>query len=121
MDMQALKEQINKLDPQTHKALRDVLTAEYNRLAGEKDQVKSEAQAVPDPFAEMFKKAVDELNRRYIEGTIDYIRKHHPDLYQTTNEVESRLNEVRKAGLQGEAGIEKFRKTLEVPASVVRN
>jgi len=113
MDMQALKEQINKLDPQAHKALRDVLTAEYNRLAGEKGQVKSEAQVLPDPFAEMFKKAVDELNRRYIEGTIDYIRKHHPELYQKTNEAEDRLNEVWKAGLQGKAGIEEFRRTLK--------
>jgi hypothetical protein len=31
MDMQALKEQIDKLDPQAHKALRDVLTA-YDTL-----------------------------------------------------------------------------------------
>lgn len=113
MDMQALKEKIEKLDPQAHKALRDVLTAEYNRLAGEKGQMKSETQALPDPFAEMFKKAVDELNRRYIEGTIDYIRKHHPDLYRKTNDAEDRLNEVWKAGLQGKAGIEKFRKTLK--------
>ncbi len=41
MDMQTLKEKIYKLDPQAHKALRDVLTAEYNRLTGEKGQVKS--------------------------------------------------------------------------------
>jgi hypothetical protein len=113
MDMQTLKEKIDKLDPQAHKALRDVLTAEYNRLAGGKGQVKSEAQVVPDPFAEMFKKAVDELNRRYIEGTIDYIRKRHPDLYQKTNDAEDRLNEVWKAGLQGKAGIKKFRQTLK--------
>lgn len=113
MDIQALKEQIDKLDPQAHKALRDVLTAEYNRLTGEKGQMKSETQALPDPFAEMFKKAVDELNRRYIEGTIDYIRKHHPDLYQKTNDAEDRLNEVWKAGLQGKAGIEEFRETLK--------
>ncbi len=113
MDMRALKEQIDKLDPQAHKALRDALTAEYRRLAGEKGGEKPQGQAVSDPFAEMFKKAVDELNRRYIEGTIDYIRKHHPDLYQKTNQAEDRLNEVWKAGLQGKAGIEEFRKTLK--------
>jgi len=111
MDIQTLKEKIDKLDPKTHKALRDALTAEYNRLAGGKDQVKSEA--VPDPFAEMFQKAVDEFNRRYVEGTIDYIRKRHPDLYQKMNEAEDRLNEVWKAGRQGKAGIEEFRKTLK--------
>jgi len=113
MDMQALKEQIDKLDPQAHKALRDVLTAEYNRLTAEKGREKSQTEQPFDPFAEMFKKAVDELNRRYIEGTIDYIRKHHPDLYQKTNEAEDRLNEIWKAGLQGKAGIGEFRKTLK--------
>jgi hypothetical protein len=113
MDMQTLKEKIDKLDPQAHKALRDVLTAKYNRIAREKGQVMSEAQVVPDPFAEMFKKALAELSRRYIEGTIDYIRKRHPDLYQKTNDAEDRLNETWKAGLQGKAGIEEFRKTLK--------
>lgn len=111
--MRALKEQIDKLDPQSHKALRDALIAEYNHLAGKKEGTKPQGQAVSDPFAEMFKKAVDELNRRYIEGTIDYIRKQHPDLYQETNETEDRLNEVWKAGIQGKAGIEEFRKTLK--------
>ena len=113
MDRQALKEQIDKLDPQAHKALRDALTAEYNRLAGEKGEANPKAEQVPDPFAEMFKNAVDELNRRYIEGTINYIRKHHPDLYQKTNEAEDRLNEGWKVGLQGKVGIEEFRKILK--------
>jgi len=36
MNIQTLKEKIDKLDPQAHKALRDFLTAEYNRLAGER-------------------------------------------------------------------------------------
>lgn len=113
MDRQALKEQIDKLDPQAHKALRDVLTAEYNRLAKDTGEAKPGAEQVPDPFAEMFKKAVDELNRRYIEGTIAYVRKRHPDLYQKTNEAEDRLNEGWKAGLQGRVGIEEFRKILK--------
>jgi hypothetical protein len=52
------------------------------------------AEQVSDPFAEMFKKAMDELKRRHIEGTIDYIEKHHPDLYKKTNEAEDGLNEV---------------------------
>jgi len=113
MDMQALKEQIDKLDPQTHKALREVLTAKYNRLAGEKGEAKPGAEQVPDPFADMFKNAVDKLNRQYIEGTINYIQKHHPDLYQKMNEAEDRLNECWKAGLQGMVVIEEFRKILK--------
>ena len=113
MDIQVLKAQIDNLDPQVHKALRDVLTAEYKRLAGEKGEAKPDAEQVSDPFAEMFKKAVDELNRLYIKGKMDYIRKHHPDLYQKTNEAEDRLNERWKACLQGKVDIEEFRKILK--------
>lgn len=113
MDMQALKEQIASLDPKTHKALRDALMAEYDRLTTEKREEKPQSDQAPDPFAEMFKKAVDELNRQYIEGTIDHIRKYHPELYRKTNDAEDILNEVWKAGLQGKAGIEEFRETLK--------
>jgi len=113
MDIQVLKAQIENLDPQAHKALRDVLTAEYDRLAEGKGEVKPQAEQTADPFAGMFKKAVDDLNRRYIKGTIDYVRKRHPDLYQKTNEAEDRLNEGWKAGLQGKIGIEEFRKILK--------
>lgn len=113
MDKQALKEQIASLDPKTHKALRDALVAEYDRLTTDQGEEKPQAEQAPDPFAEIFRKAVDELNRRYIEGTLDFIRKRHPDLYQKTNEAEDRLNEVWKAGLQGKAGIEAFRETLK--------
>ncbi|HUU29586.1 MAG TPA: hypothetical protein VM123_17425 [archaeon] len=112
MDIQALKEKIESLDPKAHKALRDVLTSEYNRLAGGKGKSKPQGETASDPFAEMFEKAADELNRRYIEGTLDYIRKNHPNLCQKTNEAEDRLNEVWKAGLQAKAGIEEFREVL---------
>lgn len=113
MDIQALKEKIESLDPKAHKALRDALTAEYNRLAGEKVKEELPAKPSPDPFAEMFRKAVDELNGRYIEGTIAHIRKHHPDLYRKSNEAEDRLNDAWKAGLQGKAEIEEFREVLK--------
>ena len=113
MDKHALKEQIASLGPKAHKVLRDALTAEYSRLTAEQAEEKPQAVQAPDPFAEMFKKAVDELNLRYIEGSIDYIRKRHPDLYQKTNEAEDRLNETWKAGLQGKASIEAFRETLK--------
>ena len=113
MDMQTLKEKIESLDPKDHKALRDALTAEYKRLVGEEGEAKPQTEPVSDPFAEMFKKAVDELNGRYIEGTIHYIRKHHPRLHQETKETEDRLNETWKAGLAGNAGIEEFRKILK--------
>ncbi|MEJ5377082.1 MAG: hypothetical protein WHX93_10930 [bacterium] len=113
MDKQALKEQIASLDPKTHKALKDALMTEYGRLAGEKGEARAQSKQTPDPFAEIFRKAVDELSRRYMDGTLDYIQKRHPDLYQKTNQAEDRLNEAWKAGLQEKAGIEEFREVLK--------
>ena len=113
MDIQALKEKIDSLDPKTHKALRDALVAEYNRLTGEKAIAKPHDHDNSDPFAEMFRKAMDEINRRYIAGTISYIRKRQPDLYQKAKDAEKRLNEVWKAGLEGMASIDSFREVLE--------
>lgn len=113
MDIQTFKEQMERLDPKTHKALKDALMVRYENLTSEKARIKSCKEQVSDPFAEMFEKAVDELNHRYIEGGIDYIRKSHPELYRKTNNAEERLNTVWKAGLQGKADIEEFRKILK--------
>ena len=112
MEIQILREKIKGLDSTAHKSLRDALTTKYKRLAGE-EGAKPPSEPTPDPFAEAFKRTVDEINTRYIDGTIDYIRKCHPDLYEKTNEAEDRLNEVWKAGLEGKAGIEEFREVLE--------
>jgi hypothetical protein len=60
----------------------------------------------------MFKKAANDLGERYIRGTSDYIRDHHPALRQKTEEADRRMNEVWAAGLQGKASIEEFRKVL---------
>ena len=38
--------------------------AEYDRLTADKGKEKPQAEQAPDPYAEMFRKAVDELNRR---------------------------------------------------------
>ncbi len=65
-----------------------------------------------DPFEVLFKKALGEISRRYIAGTIEYIREHHRSLYEQTEQAEDKLNEVWKAGLKGEATLEEFRGTL---------
>ncbi|MFC1715624.1 hypothetical protein ACFL6S_18285 [Candidatus Poribacteria bacterium] len=111
MDIQTLKDKIESLDPKTHKALRDALIAEYKRLTGE--IAATDPQDEPDLFSEMFGKAADEINRRYIAGTIGYIREHHTDLYQKTREAEDKLNEVWQAGLECEANIDEFRIVLK--------
>lgn len=113
MDMQVLKEKIESLDPKTHKALRDALIAELKNLTGEKREPKPQDEPAPDTFAEIFEKTVDELNRGYIEGTLVYIQKHHPKLNQKINDMEKRLDEIWKAGLQGTAGIEEFQEVLK--------
>ena len=113
MNIQAVKEKIESLDPVVHKALRDSLIAKYNHLSGEKGESMSQGGFNPDLFAGMFKKAIDEINRKYIAGTIGYIQKHHPDLYQKINTAEDRLNRIWKAGLDGKVDIEGFRKVLK--------
>jgi len=65
-----------------------------------------------DPFEVLFKKALGVISRRYRAGTIKYIREHHRSLYEQTEQEEDKLNEVWKAGLEGEATLEEFRRTL---------
>lgn len=107
MDIFMLKEKIKNLDPNIHKGLRDALTIGCSHLTGAE---KSPSPACP---AELFKKALDELNTRYIEGTIDYIRKHELELYNKINELEDRLNEVWLKGLQGKAELNEFEEVLK--------
>ena len=113
MEIQILKEKIESLDPTAHKSLRDALIARYKCLVGEEGEARPPSEPAPDPFAEAFEKTVDEINKRYIEGTDDCIRKFHPDLYQQIDDAENRLNEVWKAGLEGKAEIEEFRDVLK--------
>jgi len=65
-----------------------------------------------DPFEILFKKALDGISRRYRAGTIEYIREHHGSLYEQTDQVEDKLNEIWKAGLEGEVTLEEFRRAL---------
>lgn len=113
MDIQTLKETIENLDPKAHKSLIAALTEKYNRLIEKKYEIKPQAEAVSDPFSEMFRKVADELNRRYIEGTIPYITEHDPDLYQKINKALEKIDEILKEGPEGKAGIEEFQNALK--------
>lgn len=67
-----------------------------------------------DPFEALFKKAVTEINRRYVEEAIDDCTcDEHRELYEKTNGAEDRLNEVWKAGLEGKATLQEFREALK--------
>jgi hypothetical protein len=58
MNMQAMKEKIDSLDPKLHKALRDALTKQYNRLAGE----ARELQLQGEPALDLLEKREDRQN-----------------------------------------------------------
>lgn len=116
MNIQELKEKIESLDPKVHRSLIDALTKEYKRLIGSQDQINPlslQYDSTTDPFWEAFKKANHELNKHYIEGTLDHIRKRHPDLYQKINEVEARIDEIWESGLKGNTTLEEFKEVLE--------
>lgn len=65
------------------------------------------------PFEDLFKKAVDEINKRYPEGTLEHIKLNHRRLYDDIDRAEDRLNEVWKAGLNGGASLKEFREVLK--------
>ncbi|MFH0926827.1 MAG: hypothetical protein V1872_14550 [bacterium] len=114
MDIKELKSKIDNLDPNIHKGLRNVLIDEYNRRTGiKKDIPKIDTPPDSGCFAEIFNKAVDAINKRYIDGTFDYINKFKPDLYQEIKEADDNMNARWKEGLQGKSSIDDFREALK--------
>lgn len=112
MDIQTLRNRIERLDPSVHPALRKALAAEYKRRTGEDCLGISLPEDRRDPFEQAYREAAKDLGERYIRGTSDYIRAHHPELYRQTEEADRQMNETWTAGRQGEAGIEEFQKVL---------
>jgi len=66
-----------------------------------------------DKFEIMAKKATDEIEKRFINGTIDFIKEHVRSLYERINRTWERLDKVWIAGRNGNATIEEFREVLE--------
>jgi hypothetical protein len=112
MDLETLKERIENLDPLLHRALRDALLAEYHRRVGQAQVSEPRCRTGGDPFEDAFKKAANDIGERYVRGTDDYVREHHPDLYARTEEADKRMNELWTAGRQGKATIDQFREAL---------
>jgi len=112
MEILVLKEKIESLNPKVHSSLIRTLMVEYNRLISEGQASTSPPVVIEDPFTEMFEKAVQEINKHYIEEVVDHIETFHPELSQKTNEAEGELNEVWKRGLQGKATLEEFQEVL---------
>lgn len=112
MTIQTIKEQIEALDPEIHGSLRRALVIHFCPDKRQTNNRNAETDSRSDRLAEIFGKKVDELNKCLPDGTVPFIRKHHPDLYQRTNEIEFRLNEIWKRGLRGDATIGEFEDIL---------
>lgn len=112
MDIQTLRDRIERLDPDVHRALREALAAEYKRRTGEDCFGTPGIEDGPDPFEEAFRESARDLGERYLTGTSDYIRAHDPDLYCRTEDADRRMNEAWAEGRQGRTAIEEFRKVL---------
>ena len=109
MDTQTLRSKIEHLDPATHLALREALMAQYTKRIGESG---SGGRNALQAFDGMFKVIAGEIAERYVRGTSEYVRKHHPDLYRRTEDAHKRLDEVWRAGRMGSGGLCEFRAAL---------
>jgi hypothetical protein len=85
VDMQTLRQKIESLDPRAHKALREALSAEYNRLAGEEPEAKPESKPVPGSIKALMSMSLSEFE----QGTyVVKVRSHllGEDIYFVSNE-----------------------------------
>lgn len=74
---------------------------------------KGKIKPQEDPFEEMFKKAIAELNKRWVDGTFVYLQAHQPNLYQEINRAESKVDHVWLSGREGRATLDEFRGVLK--------
>jgi hypothetical protein len=112
MDIEILRDRIERLDPGVHGALREALAAEYKRRTGEDCFGMPGTNRGADPFEEAFRESARDLGERYIAGTSDYVRMHDPELYQQTEDADRRMNAAWIEGRHGRATIEEFRRVL---------
>jgi len=70
-------------------------------------------QNYDNKFKILFEKTTREIEKRYINGTLEYIEEHENILYQKIDRTLERLDKVWIAGRTGNATIEGFRKVLE--------
>ena len=85
MDMQTLRQKIESLDPKAHKALREALSAEYNRLAGQEPEAKPENEPVRRNTTDLMSMRLSEFEQgKYVVK----VRSHllGEDIYFVSNE-----------------------------------
>lgn len=107
MDVAALKEKIESLDPKAHKSLRDALSAKYRRLTGENGE-KSEKDHTLNSFAIEFAASLEGITREYRPGTIDYVKATYPEFWKRIVAAENTLTATWISG-----GAEEFHQALD--------
>jgi hypothetical protein len=63
---------------------------------------------------ELFLRAAQEINKRYLPGTISYVGRHHPDLDKEIDESELAVNKIWFAVERGEATIKELRDAIAI-------
>ena len=112
MDTEDIRKKINNLDPVAHKALIEALTSKIGGNINEPIRKKDNGGISSDGLLDIFNKAVDALNCKYIEGGIPYIEKYRPYLEKETQEAEDKLNKTWELCSDGKLDKEDFMKDL---------
>jgi hypothetical protein len=113
MDTDDIRKKINSLDPVANKALIEALTSKIGGSSNGPVQVKADGSVSSDVLLDIFNKAVDALNEKYIEGGACHIEKYRPYLEKETIEAEEKLNRTWKLCSDGKLDTENFRKDLK--------
>lgn len=89
-----------------------ILSPQKASLLLNRNKIKLKIENTTDDLKDLFMETVQNINKRYISGTIGYIKKYHPDLYNRTHETQDKIDEIWKACPRGEASIEEFQEAL---------
>jgi hypothetical protein len=78
------------------------------------DQNPKSTKVSKDECLDLFLRAAQEVNKRYLPGTISYIGRHYPALDREIDESEMAVNSIWFAVERGEATIEELRDAIAV-------
>jgi len=85
------------------------LAAQIAKLRDQDINTTTEITAVPETqLDELFRSADHEIQALHVEGTDEYISRHHPDLNLQIADATNKIHEIWKQGRKGEARIDEF-------------
>ena len=108
-----IEKKIKNLDPVAHKFLIDAIKRKCGNENANRVNPEPGDGISADTISEMFKKAMDALNNKYIEGGVAYIDKHHPEISRKLDDAEGKLNAKANAYYDGKIDLEEFRSELK--------